>query len=221
VSHPAQRPTRPVAQFAKALGTEIGYLMVLPATSQVFDRIQFRRIGGKPFDFQPFPVFGHEVFHQLAAMRRQAIPDHQQLAGPLSQQMLQELHDLGTSDGARKQTEVEIPPCHSGDRRKRVPVEVVLQHGRLPLRRPRPAAMRPLAQPAFPGFLSPEHADRALGLYLLGAENVYLETLIIFQHEWLTAPCKGRVLQRDGNMSKPEETVRRARTFKEAPCQTP
>ncbi|MGH9375512.1 MAG: hypothetical protein ACRD22_20040 [Terriglobia bacterium] len=24
----------------------------------------------------------------------------------------------------------------------------------------------------FPGFLSPEHADRALGLYLLGAENV-------------------------------------------------
>src|SRR6516225_10222108 len=63
--------------------------------------------------------------------------------------MREELDDLGTTDGSRKQPKVKVPPSHPGDRRQHLPVKVILQHRRLSPRRPGPTAMGPFAQSAF------------------------------------------------------------------------
>src|SRR6516164_461638 len=123
--------------------------MLLPVTPQIFDRIQLRHVSGQELDFQSFSFLDQEILHHPAAMGGQPVPNHQQLAPQVLQQMLQELHHLGTSDSAGEQAKVEVPPRHPRRCRKQIPVEVILQHGSLTSRRPRPAAMRPLAQPAF------------------------------------------------------------------------
>src|SRR5215469_6689040 len=61
--------------------------------------------------------------------------------------MGEEQDHLQRTNGTRKETEV-VPPFDSCHSRKRLPVEVVLQHWCLSFRRPGAAAMRPLAQSA-------------------------------------------------------------------------
>ena len=48
---------------------------------------------------------------------------------------------LRTSDGSRKQLKVEVPPRNAGNRRKRFPIEVVLDNRRLSSWRPSPASV--------------------------------------------------------------------------------
>ena len=82
-------------------------------------------------------------------MARQTIPDDQQLARNVAQEMGEKLDDLGAADGSWKQPEVEVPPSHSRNGRQCLPVEVILQHRRLPARGPGTAAVGTLAQSAF------------------------------------------------------------------------
>ncbi len=82
-------------------------------------------------------------------MAGQPVPNDQQLARNVAQQMREKLDDLPAADGAGKQPEIEVPPGHPCHRRQRLPVEVVLQHRRLSARRPGAAAVRALAQSAF------------------------------------------------------------------------
>ena len=63
-------------------------------------------------------------------MARQSVPDDQQLAGNVAQQVLQKLDDLRAADRPRKQAEVEIPPRHSRHRRQHLPVEVIVRRGK-------------------------------------------------------------------------------------------
>ena len=53
------------------------------------------------------------------------------------------------AQGVLVEPEVEVAKGDAGGRRKLLPVEVELEHRRPAARRPRAAAMRPLAQPAF------------------------------------------------------------------------
>src|SRR5271157_1459566 len=62
--------------------------------------------------------------------------------------MSKKLDDLWAADSSRKQAKVEVPPRHPGNGRQRLPVEVILQHGRLSTWRPGATAMRTLAQSA-------------------------------------------------------------------------
>src|ERR1700719_4267956 len=100
-------------------------------------------------------------------MTRQAVPNDQQLARQMTQQMLEELDHLRTFDGAGKEPKVKVPPRHPRHRRQGFPVEVILQHRGLSPRRPSAAAMGPLAEPA----LVDENYDLALffGLFLTPA----------------------------------------------------
>ena len=84
-----------------------------------------------------------------AAVTPQAIPNNQQLARKVPQEMCEELNHLRTADGAGKQTKVEVPPGDSGHRRERLPVEVILQDGCSSPRCPGATAMGALAQSAF------------------------------------------------------------------------
>jgi hypothetical protein len=59
--------------------------------------------------------------------------------------MLEEANYLRRTNRTGIDLKVEIPEGNSGDDRKRLPVEVILQNRRLSAPRPSPAAMRPLA----------------------------------------------------------------------------
>ena len=106
-------------------------------------------LGGQELQPQSAALLAHKVPRQPAAVTAQPVPDGQQLARNVAQQMLQKLHHLRAADRAGKEAKVKIPPGHARHGRQRLPVEVVLQHRRLSFRRPGAAPMRPLTQSAF------------------------------------------------------------------------
>ena len=122
--------------------------MLFPVRPQILHRIEFGRIGGKEFEPQACALLADKVPYQVAAMTGQAIPNDQELAWQMTQQMLEELDHLRTFDGAGKESKVKVPPRHPRHRRQGFPVAVILQHRALSPRRPGAAAMGPLAEPA-------------------------------------------------------------------------
>jgi hypothetical protein len=122
--------------------------MLFPVPPDIFDRVKFRRISRQKLDLQPAFRLVHEIAHETATMAFQSIPDNQELAGDMTHQVREELNNLRAPDCSWKQPEVESPPCHTGDGRERLPVEVILKNWRLSARRPSPASMGPLAQAA-------------------------------------------------------------------------
>lgn len=113
---------------------------------QIFHGVEFRCIGGKKLQEDATFLPGDELIHQTAAMTSQSVPDDQQFSGNVAQKVGQKLHHLWASDGAREQTEIEVPPRHTRHCRQRFPVEVKLQHRSLSSRSPGSASMRTLAQ---------------------------------------------------------------------------
>src|SRR5664279_4786448 len=98
---------------------------------QILHWVKFGSVAGKILQPQTSFLLLYELPYRAAAVTRQSIPNDQQLAGNVTQQVRQELDDLGTTDRSRKQAEVEVPPGHARDRRQALPIEVVLQHRRL------------------------------------------------------------------------------------------
>ena len=86
----------------------------------------------------------------LYSLPRLAVPDHGLRAAQMPHQALRKLDDLRRLDRARKEFEVEVPPCDNPDHdRKRLPVEAELEHPASgPCHPGAHAAMR-LAQSAF------------------------------------------------------------------------
>ena len=83
-----------------------------------------------------------EIRNHSTAVRRQAVPDNEQLAGYDTEQLLQEDHYLGAPHGIGKYFEVQLPPAEARNQRQVLPVEVVKQDGRLAARSPSAAAVR-------------------------------------------------------------------------------
>src|SRR5215467_4276815 len=115
----------------------------------MFDRIQLGCVAGQPLQGESLPLGRHEVADQHTAMAGQTVPDHQQRPPQVPHQVLQKLDDLRSLDRARKELEVKVPPRNPGHHRKRLPVEVELEHRRLTPRRPSPHAVGPFTQSAF------------------------------------------------------------------------
>ena len=123
--------------------------MLLAIAPDVFDRVEFRRIGGQALQMDA-PVLLRDIFpDQPAAMRRQAVPDDREPSAEVLLEMFEELYHLRGLDTAGKESEIEIPNGDACDGRKTVPVEGILQHWSLPSRSPSSDSMRPLAQSAF------------------------------------------------------------------------
>jgi len=66
-------------------------------------------------------LLAHKIPNQTAAMAPQSIPDHQQLAGDVPQQMREELDHLRAADAAWRQSKVEISPSHARHVRQGLP----------------------------------------------------------------------------------------------------
>jgi hypothetical protein len=158
-----------VAQLAKVLRAEVGQLVLLPVRPQVLDWIQLRRVAGKKLHPQSPTLLADELPSQAAAMAGESVPDDQQLARNMAQQVRKKLDHLGAANGPREQPEVEVPPRHPCHRRQRLPVEVILQHRGLAARRPGAAAMWAFAQSAFVD--EDDGAALFLGFFLISGQR--------------------------------------------------
>ena len=115
----------------------------------VLHRIQFGGVGWQVLDGQTAFLVADELLGELTAMSREPVPNQQNVTLDIAQQVFQKLDDLFGLDGFFEDLKVEVPDGDSGDDRQGFPVEVELQNGCLPARRPGAPPMRPLAQPAF------------------------------------------------------------------------
>jgi hypothetical protein len=122
--------------------------VVLAVCPDVLDRVQFRCIGWQILHLQSAFLVADELLSETAPMARKPVPNHQDVALDVTEQVFQKLDNLFGLDGALD-LEIEIPVGQTGDHRKSFPVEMKLEDGRLAARRPGAPPMGPLAQTAF------------------------------------------------------------------------
>ena len=137
------------AEFPGLGGNQIGDFMRLEMPPHIFNRIEFGRIGGQPFELNPSLGIGDEVFDQKAAMNGCAIPKDQDLSGNMPLEIFKKIDYLQTFDAAGMDLKKESPQGQAANQRKAFPVEGLLQNGRLSAQRPGARPRRPGAQPAF------------------------------------------------------------------------
>src|SRR6266849_5008526 len=102
--------------------------MLFPVAPEVLHRVEFWRVSGQALQFEPGPLAGDPVLDQAAAVSGKAVPDDQQPARDMAQEMSQKLDHLRTANGSWKEPEVETPPGYPGHCREQLPVEMILQH---------------------------------------------------------------------------------------------
>ena len=123
--------------------------MLLAVSPDVFDRIEFRRIGWQTLQMDVAVLLSDVFPDQAATVRRQTIPDDREPAANVLLAMFEKFDHLRGLDAAGEKSEVEIPNGDARYGRKTVPVERILQHWSLTPRSPGSDPMRPLAQSAF------------------------------------------------------------------------
>ena len=84
--------------------TRIGKFPLFDVAEQVFDRVEFGRIGRQAFEYESIAERLDIVAHVTTAMCGQTVPDDQQLAADLLTKGLQEHHQLWRLDGAGKES---------------------------------------------------------------------------------------------------------------------
>ena len=94
------------ADFADGLQAQIGQFALLHVAPNVFDGIEFGRVRRQAFENNMSTDCFDEALDHPAAVRRQTIPDDEQLAVDLVGERLQEFHELGTTDRTGVEAEV-------------------------------------------------------------------------------------------------------------------
>jgi len=140
----------------------------------VFDWIQLRGICGQALD-EDATSYASQVFaNHKTAMSRQPIPDNEQVAGEVTEQMLKKQDHLFAPDGLLEDLEVEVPHRDAGDDRQGLPIEVMLQNGGLSARRPGAATMGTLAQTAFVD--KDDRAPLLAGFFLMAGQRFFFQS---------------------------------------------
>lgn len=80
-----------MSEIPKLSGTEVGQRVLLKVAPQVFHRVKFRRVSGNELHLQSLTLSGDKLADDLAAVNRRAIPQDQELARQVAQEMAQEL----------------------------------------------------------------------------------------------------------------------------------
>ena len=96
-----------MSRIAEVAGTIVGHGVMFELSPDTFNGLQVRCVGRRVVDHD-LPALGLDVrFHELRAVRLQAIPDDEQLLADRGLQGFEELDDLRTLDRAVEQTEVK------------------------------------------------------------------------------------------------------------------
>lgn len=91
-----------IAQFLESATTHIPQRDMLEIPPYVLDRIEIGRVARETFQVQPSSGSARqEIPNDLTPMNGRAIPNHQDLAGNLPQQVLKESDHLGAAVAAR------------------------------------------------------------------------------------------------------------------------
>ena len=73
-------------------------------------RVEIGRVAWQLLQLEPFgSALGQEVFDRLTAMDRRPIPEHQELAGQVSQEVAQEQHHIWTAEGVILDLQQQAP----------------------------------------------------------------------------------------------------------------
>ena len=96
VSHPG-------AQAVQIVGGGVGQGGGMQMGPELFDRIQFRGIGGQGFPMQPGPMAGQGLRGEATAMSGQPIPQQDHRAAAMAPEAVQEAHHVPTADAAAMQ----------------------------------------------------------------------------------------------------------------------
>ena len=123
--------------------------MVLAVRPNVFHRIQFWCVRWQVFHFQTALLVADELLRYRALVGGKPVPNHQEVALDIAEQVFEKLNDLLRSDSLLEDLEVEVPDGESGDDGEGLPVEVELKDRRLPARCPRATPEGTLAQADF------------------------------------------------------------------------
>jgi len=160
--------------------------MLLAVTPDVFDRIEFRCIGGQKLQFDLTTLSGDKLPHQTTAMNWKPIPDDRQFAADMPLKMLQELDDLRSFDAAGEEPEVEIPDRNARHGRKALPVKRVLKHGCLAAWRPGSHPVRPFAQAA---LVHKDYGALLLeGFFFISGQRTRFQRRIAGSSRWVALP---------------------------------
>lgn len=96
--HPAKCLAGRPGQVKEIFGTEVGQFVLLAVPPNVFHGIEFRSVGRQVIHMDAPPLPSDKIAHRSTAMRRQTIPQNQQLGGDMSLEVLQELDYLWSLD---------------------------------------------------------------------------------------------------------------------------
>jgi len=91
--------------------------VVLAVSPDVFDWVQFRCVGRQVLRGQTTFLVADELLGDQAAMRREPVPNQQDVAGNVAEQVFEKLNDLFGLDGAFEDLKIEVPKSDPGNDR--------------------------------------------------------------------------------------------------------
>jgi hypothetical protein len=98
VAEARRRQTQVLAELMEVRAADIAQFDTFEVGPDAFVGIQVRRIAGQLLQTQPLGTAPREKLSDgPTAMNRRAVPDHQQLARHMPQQVAEKLHDIGTA----------------------------------------------------------------------------------------------------------------------------
>ena len=148
--------------------------MVLAVRPDVLHRIQFWRIRREVLRLQATFLVADELLRDFAAVARKPIPNQQDVAINVAEQVFEELDDLLGLDGLFEDLKIEIPVGDAGDNGQGLPVEVELEYGRLPSRRPGAPPVRPLAKATL--VYEDDRPALFLGFFLISGQRLCISS---------------------------------------------
>jgi len=84
-----------MSEMGEALAADVAQLDALEVVPDALVRVEVGSVAGELLEADAASTaLGQEVLDRLAAMDRSAVPDDQELAGDVAQQMLEEAHDV-------------------------------------------------------------------------------------------------------------------------------
>jgi len=136
-------------QFPSFGYNQVGNLAGFEVAPHIFHRIEFLRIGGKPFDLNSATGGKNVVTDQRTPVNGSPIPNQQHFPWNMPLQMPQKFDDLEAFDAPRVNLEIELPERQTADNRKTLPIESLLEDGGLSARGPGARPCRAGTQAAF------------------------------------------------------------------------
>src|SRR5579862_1740350 len=187
--HRTQSASRVTTYFSNRFQTEVAEFALLGIAEQVLDRIEFGGVTGKALK-RDAAVQRLDVFaHQATAMRRQAVPNDQQLALDRRCQSLEEFDQLRRFNGTVEEAEVDAPATGASDQRQLLPGKAVLQDWRAAFGGPGLDARRPFAQSRFVD--EDNGSSLAFGVFFSAGQRLVFHSLMA-----RSSRCKARPVGR-------------------------